>query len=664
MKKQKQLLKGLTKQQLVRIFGVAVVSFVLLSLLYSVGLFSNVEVKLTDNLYGGKRPLDNIVIIEIDDRSIQEFGRWPFSRTYFAEIVEYLHQAKVVAIDVAFFEESTPVADQKMAEAFADAGNIIIPVEYTTFKKVDGKVVGDQMLTPPAEIRDSVMDVAYVNIITDPDGVTRALKLDLSDEYDNFAVKAYQYYWKKEFTRKDSRFLVNFVGAPGSFKRYSFADVANGNIQPSVFEDKIVLIGATSPDLHDDYFVPTSGGKAMPGVEIHANAIQTMINKDFLGKEPDWSVLLKIFLFSILVVGIFYYSPVWLAPILNLVALIIYFIFAIKIFEKGIIVNIVYIPAAIIVSYMGVVLYFYMSEKKERAKVLGAFEKYVSPKIIQQVMKDPKALNLGGEKRTITVFFSDIRGFTTLSEGLTPEQLVHLLNEYLSAMTQIIMKHDGVVDKYMGDAIMAFWNAPMDQKDHALLAARASFDMEKKLKELQAKWKKDGIPSFDIGIGLNSGPAVVGNMGSYDRFDYTAMGDTVNLGSRLEGLNKPYNSRILISESTKKLVQKEFMTRKIDKVAVKGKKEPVIIYELAGSFAEAEEWYQPLCDKFEEGVGHYFDKEWDKAIHCFKECLKIRKDRGDGKDDGPSVTFIERCEIFKKTPPPKDWDGVWVMKTK
>ncbi len=643
--------------------GVSIASFLILSLMYSFGFFSNVEMKLTDNLYGGKVPLNNIVIVAIDDESIQELGRWPFNRKYFAELVKHLHSAKVVGIDVAFFEPSTEAADEEMAAAFREAGNVVIPVEYVTFERNGNSITGKDLLVPPENIRGAVADVAYVNVITDSDGITRALNLNISQEYENFAVKLYERYWRKKFHKQTSRFLINFVGPPGSFKRYSFADVVDGKIKDSDFDDKIVLIGATSPDLHDDYFVPTSDGKAMPGVELHANAIQTMITKDFLQKEPSWAVLLKIFLFSILVVIVFYFSPVWLAPILNLLALIGYLFFAISLFDKGIIANIIYVPASIILSYIGIVLYFYLTEKKERAIVLGAFEKYVSPKIIQRIMDDPSSLNLGGEKRIITIFFSDIRGFTSISEKLSPEKLVNLLNEYLSEMTQIILKHDGVVDKYMGDAIMAFWNAPMDQRDHALRAARASFDMELRLKELQKKWRKDNIPSFDIGIGLNTGPAVVGNMGSYNRFDYTAMGDTVNLGSRLEGLNKQYGSRILIAESTKKLIEKEFLTRKIDKVAVKGKKEPVTIYELAGSFEGSEDWYKPICDKFEEGLDLYFKKEWDKAIVCFKECLEIRK-HGDGKVDGPSSTFIERCKIFKKTPPPKDWDGVWIMKTK
>jgi len=200
--------------------------------------------------------------------------------------------------------------------------------------------------------------------------------------------------------------------------------------------------------------------------------------------------------------------------------------------------------------------------------------------VIDNLIKNPDKINLGGEKRNITIFFSDIRGFTSISEKLEPEELVRLLNEYLTEMTSIIIKDEGLVDKYMGDAIMAFWGAPLDQPDHAEIACSSSLEMMDKLRALQKKWKKEGIPSFDIGIGLNSGDAIVGNMGSSTRFDYTAMGDNVNIASRLVGLNKTYDTNIIISENTYKIIKDKFKTRKLDTVKVKGKKKPIIIYEL------------------------------------------------------------------------------------
>jgi len=374
------ILKHLSKKQVVRIGLVALASFLVLSLFYSIGMFSNIEAKLSDNLYGGKRPLNNIIIVAIDDDSLQELGRWPFNRSYFADTIFNLHEAKVVGMDVAFFEPT--VDDLVLGQALEAAGNVIIPVEYTNFEYRDGRLVGTNILVPPEAIRKAA-GLAYVNIVTDPDGITRAINTDISDDYPTFAFEVYRKYFRREPPQGQGCFLINYVGPPGSFKTVSLADVAKGRIDPEEFSGKIVLIGATSPDLHDEYFVPTSNGKAMPGVEIHANTVQTLINREYLTIEPDWAVLLTIFLFTLFVVLIFYLSPVWLAPIINLAMLIAYLLFAIFVFNYGIILNIIYVPLSIILSYIGIVLYFYISEKKEREKVAGAFSKYVSPKIIK-----------------------------------------------------------------------------------------------------------------------------------------------------------------------------------------------------------------------------------------------------------------------------------------
>jgi adenylate cyclase len=242
--------------------------------------------------------------------------------------------------------------------------------------------------------------------------------------------------------------------------------------------------------------------------------------------------------------------------------------------------NILFPLFTVVIVYLSLVAIYYRTEEKSRKWITSVFGKYVSPVVIESLIKNPDQLNLGGEKRDITIFFSDIRGFTPISEKLDPEALVSLLNEYLTEMSSIIIKNNGLVDKYMGDAIMAFWGAPIDQPNHAELACDSSLEMMEKLRQLQKKWKKEGIPSFDIGIGLNSGEAIVGNMGSSKRFDYTAMGDNVNLASRLEGLNKTYKTNIIISENTYKMVKDKFKVKKLGTVTVKGKKKPVVIYEL------------------------------------------------------------------------------------
>ncbi|MBW2967414.1 CHASE2 domain-containing protein [Candidatus Woesearchaeota archaeon] len=642
--------------------AVALVAAVIISLLFSVGFYSHIQIRLSDFLYGGTQALDNIAIVAIDDRSIQEIGRWPWDRGNFTEVMGYVGSADVVGFDVGFFEPSEEDADAKLAYAVKHAGNVVMPVEYTDFDVRGDTIRGTSVAAPFPAVYRAASDMGYINVITDQDGITRAVNLAVEGEFDPFSYIIMQKYLSKP-VEKDNRVLINFVGPPGSFREYSFVDVVRGEYGRSEFEGRIVLIGSTAPDLHDDYFVPTSYGKAMPGVEIHANLIQQMIAGKGVKVAPWWLTVLLIFIVAVGVALAVIYLPVWLAAALSVAATIVYTFIAIYVFDAGIILNLIYIPGAIVATYLVGMIYFYVSEKKDRKKVLGAFEKYVSKDVISHILEHPDRLQLGGEKRTITVFFSDIRGFTTISEKLTPHQLVQLLNEYLSEMTAIILKYNGVVDKYMGDAIMAFWNAPLDQPKHAERAALASLEMEARLKELQEKWKKAGVPQLDIGIGLNTGPAVVGNMGSYDRFDYTAMGDTVNLGSRLEGINKPYGTRIIISETTREKLPKGFVTRKLDLVQVKGKKEPITIYELVAKKADAEAWYDDVIEHFEKGLVHYFRQKWGPAMKEFAKADSLRK-KHSKEHDGPSKAFFERCEYFRKHSPGKSWDGVWVMKTK
>jgi adenylate cyclase len=307
--------------------------------------------------------------------------------------------------------------------------------------------------------------------------------------------------------------------------------------------------------------------------------------------------------------------------------------------------------------YLGITVYRYITEEREKKKIRGAFQYYLTASVINEMLKDPSKLKLGGDKKDLTVLFSDIRGFTTISEKLTPEDLVHLLNEYLTEMTNLVFKYDGLLDKYMGDAIMAVFGAPLDQPDHALRACRTALGMMDELKKLQEKWADEGRPVFDIGIGINSGDMVVGNMGSDMRFDYTVMGDMVNLGSRLEGINKEYGTNIVISEYTYAVVKDALFCRELDSVRVKGKKLPVKIYELLGEKKDAEKW-EKAVSLFEEGLSKYKQALWDEAIAAFRKVLEVRQ------DDAPAKLYIDRCEELKKNPPEGSWDGVFTMTRK
>ena len=632
-------------QKLTKNIVIALLITVMLSFLFSIGLFSNLQTSLSDSFYGGLFPREDIIIIAIDDNSLQEIGRWPWDRENFAEIIPLLNQSAVLGIDVAFFEKSNEKSDNKLIKAAASAENIVLPVEYTSYRIQNNEIVGGEMLFPIEGLEGA--DAGYINIITDKDGVSRALNLDVKGRYDSFAAVIYKKYTGKEFKFKEKRFLVNFVGIPGSFQTHSFVDVLKGNVDTSQFKDKIVLMGATSPDLHDDAFTPTSAGKAMPGVEIHANTLQTMLDENFLAKESKLLVIISMFIAAAIALLLLLFLNTWIASLIIFFLIVIYIIASIFIFTTGTIMNIIYPILSFFFTTASFITSSYLAEKKEKKHIVDSFGKYVSPVIVKELVEHPEKLKLGGEKREITVLFSDIRDFTSLSEKLKPEKLVDILNQYLTEMTKVIMANNGLVDKYIGDAIMAFWGAPLKEKDHPSLAFKTCIAMVQIIALLNKKFKKQGKPFINIGIGLNTGNAVVGNMGSEERFDYTAMGDEVNLGSRLEGLTKVYQVPIIISEHTKEKI-KDFSIRELDVVAVKGKKKPIKIYELMP------EENKKLKESFAAGLKLYRQQKWDAAMKEFRK----------NKDDHPSKIFIERCLSYKKSSPGKEWDEIWVMKGK
>ena len=529
----------------------------------SISLMSNVNLKLTDNLYGGKAPLDNIVIVAIDDQSLQDIGRWPWDRNVFSDILEKLDTAKVIGVDVAFLEPSS----QDYALQAAISSKVVLASEYISFKEVDGKVMGDELLEPVFDSKSG-----YVNIITDGDGVTRAVNLNLGAP--SFAEVLFKEFWDGEVP-KESRYLIDYVGAPQSFETVSVSELLSEDMD---FSNKLVLIGATSLDLRDTSFVPTSKGVAMAGVEIHANTLQSLINDSGLKDQSFLSIILSIIISAFIMFFIFHRFGTLSGVIAVPVLIVAYYFLAIYVFDKGVILNLIYVPLTLIFTFSAEAVNAYLSEKKSKDEIKGVFSKYVSKDVLNEILKDPSKAKLGGSKETITVLFSDIRSFTTISESLKPEELVHLMNEYLTEMTKIIIKHGGVVDKYIGDAIMAFWGAPIKQKDHAKRACEASLEMISELKSLRKKWKKEGFPEINIGIGLSSGEAIIGNMGSYERFDYTAIGDTINIGARLESLTKEYKVPIIIGESVKKLAKAD--CKFLGEVKVKGKTKAIKIYEL------------------------------------------------------------------------------------
>jgi adenylate cyclase len=299
-------------------------------------------------------------------------------------------------------------------------------------------------------------------------------------------------------------------------------------------------------------------------------------------------------------------------------------------------------------------VYHYVTEERERKKLKGAFEHYVAPEVVNEIVKHPEKLNLGGERRVLTVLFSDLRGFTAISERIGSHALVELLNEYFTAMTDMVLQHRGTLDKYIGDSIMAFYGAPIEQEDHPVRACYTALDMVKHLKNLQDGWSARNLPQLSMRIGIHTGEMIVGNIGSTTRFNYTVMGDAVNLASRLEGLNKAYGTEILIGESTAQLVEQSVLLREIDTVQVVGKEQGVHIYEpLARAGTSLAPKQEKAFSSYAAGLEAYRDRRWAEALELFKEALTL------WPEDGPSRTMADRCQVYQKTPPPEEWEGVF-----
>jgi adenylate cyclase len=395
-------------------------------------------------------------------------------------------------------------------------------------------------------------------------------------------------------------------------------------------------------------------------VEIHATVVDNILHRNFL-KHSGLTRFIDLcaIIFFGLAIGLIIPRLRAVSGIIAALIILVAFVAAnMFIFSSyNVWLNIVYPVLTMIVIYLGITIYRYIKEEREKKKIRGAFQYYLTASVINEMLKDPTKLKLGGDKKDLTVLFSDIRGFTSISEKLTPEELVRLLNEYLTAMTNVVFKYEGLLDKYMGDAIMAVFGAPLDQPDHPQRACWTALNMMSELHRLQKKWQEEGRPALNIGIGINTGDMVVGNMGSEMRFDYTVMGDMVNLGSRLEGINKEYGSNIIISEFTYKAVKEAMCCRELDWVRVKGKKLPVKIYELLGEKKDESKWKDFIAG-FEEGLALYRAAKWDEAIASFQKVLGIRA------EDEASRIYIERCKNLKEQPPAQPWDGVFIMKTK
>jgi adenylate cyclase len=578
---------------------------VLVIVLYYVqpGLLESFENRTYDMRFKIRGPLlpdERIAIIAIDEKSIGELGRFPWSRDRFSRMVRYVSEAgaHTLIMDVFFSEDESPETDGDFAASVRDSG---ITTLAAAFELAPDGTPTDMTSNIPL-IESGARRVAHINVTPDPDGVIRwtplvmryggktypliALAAAMDERgVEEIGVGEYEVRIGGEGIRTDrfGRMLINYTGPPGLYERFSFSDVMMGRIPAGKLKDRILFVGATAIGIYDLRVSPFSNNA--PGVEINAAIADNVLRRGFItrGGQEALIDLLLILTLGLAVSHVTLWLKASRALPLSIAVLAGHLGLSYYAFLSGRWISMVYPTLSILLSYSVMAyLRFFVLERKAK-EIRTMFSSFVSKKVVDELMKEPERAKIGGDNKVITVLFADVKGYTSYSEKRRPEEVLKTLNEYLAEMTSVIMQYDGTLDKFMGDGIMAFWGAPLEQEDHAELAARCSLEMLSRLKGLHAKWESEGTEPLDCGIGLNSGEVIVGNIGAEGKkMEYTAIGDSVNLTSRIQGLSRDYHNPIIVTESFRRRVSHIAETEPLGEVTVKGKEAPIKIYTLKG----------------------------------------------------------------------------------
>lgn len=684
-----------------------------------------------------------IVIVDIDERSLLEQGRWPWSRNQLATMVSKLfdeYKIKVLGFDVVFAEKDEssglktlekigrehfkanaefnktlenvrPTLD--FDQLFADSlkGRPVVLGYY--FRHGDSKSGSVGQLPAPAfqkgsfdnesipfvradayganlpVLQQNAASGGHFDPIVDSDGISR--RIPMVEEFQGALYESLSLAvartalgipkveagfvsgtaggdyagleWLQLGKRRipvDERVaaLIPFRGRQYSFPYVSATDILTGKADPQVLDGAIVLVGTTAPGLMDLRASPVQSVYA--GVEMHANMIAGILDQN-IKERPAYllgaEVVMLLMAGVVLAFGLAMLSPLWSTMLAGAV-LTASIMFNLLLWQQAnLAMPIASMVLLVATLYLLNMSYGFFVESRGKRQLAGMFGQYIPPELVEEMAKDPDAFSLEGESRELTVLFSDVRGFTTISEGLDPKQLTLLMNEYLTPMTHVIHSYRGTIDKYMGDAIMAFWGAPVADPDHARHALLAALGMIEELKDLQEAFKAKGWPPINIGVGLNTGMMTVGNMGSEFRMAYTVMGDAVNLGSRLESLTKQYGVHIIVSEFTRAKLP-DFLFRELDRVRVKGKDEPVAIFEPIGLVGQVDAAIENELALYREALKLFRAQNWDLAEMQFINLQKMHPERYLYK------VYIERIAYYRAESPGENWDGVFTFKTK
>lgn len=671
----------------------------------------------------------SVAIVDINDNSLKQEGRWPWPRAKLATLVNHIRAqgAVVVVFDMIFPRQEDNIVDlvfnqlaqqkllipqieplfKKIAPYFDDdakfaaslaQGDSVIGVNFLLEPYGEGVIPSPLLkLTTPQEkdldfylmpgflgvntqIASATKNVGFIDIFPDEDGIIRRVPLIVNHNdglYPSLALEAVRVFLLKNIKLETATYgdtirlegvrlgqeiiptddrgqvIIPFRGRGYTFPFYSAVDVLNNKIPSGAFAGKIVFVGSTAVGLGD--LKATAIQAVFPGVEVNATVADGLLKNNFPYK-PIWSLGLETFLIFILGMVLLvlfpYLGPKTLTLLIFIVPVILIIANSWLNVKTGMVIS-VFIPLVLsVLLAMLNIVYGYLFETRRRERLKEMFGQYVPAKHIDEMLKSSASYGLHGEDRQMTVLFADIRNFTTLSEGLSATQLKDMLSDFFTPMTEIIFKHHGTIDKYVGDLIMAFWGAPLKDKKHIEHALSAALDMQQEVIRLKPILAEKKWPEINIGIGINTGMMSVGDMGSKFRLNYTVLGDAVNLASRVESLSKYYGVNILTTQFTQEN-QKKFVFRLLDRVRVKGKKEGVALYQVLCRQLELTEALRKEIELSDAALSLYFQQQWAEAHDAFEALSKAY----------PIVTlyslYLERLAEFAQTPPPSDWDGVY-----
>ncbi|QSZ40866.1 CHASE2 domain-containing protein [Sulfurimonas aquatica] len=630
--------------------------------------FNDVNFKLQD-----KEPNKDIVFIAVDEPSVNKFGRWPWKREYLAQGIDSLVEADVVLMDMIFSETTTSEQDYILADSLASLKNSVCGffLRHNATQDISDEELDvlsnsslDLLQTQIAEhskprfpsapyseinilpIMESCTLSGSFSTVRAADDKLREYPISMYFKnllYPSLAIQGLRLKFDKDIQRVDDSHLdingniislneeglvrLNFYNID-KYNVISFLDLATGKIAPEYFKGKIAILGITEVGAGDIVSTPIG---SIPGPLLHYTFISNLLENHLIVEHNEYAKVLVIFMVLLPFILVLFIKKIIYRAVINIfIYLILYAYIRYMFIENMIYIDMFYPLISLILSLIAVEAIAFNIQERSGKFMRGAFSSYLSGDLLDQLIENPEALALGGENKELSILFSDIRGFTSISESMDPVSLITLLNRYFTPMTNSVLENKGMLDKYIGDAVMAFFNAPVDVKDHADAACICALEMILRLEKLNEELKLEGIPAIRIGIGINTANVVVGNMGSDTRFNYTVIGDGVNLASRVEGLTKNYSVDILITEFTVEKLTKEFVYRKIEPVQVKGKDEAVLLYELMPFSDKAKE----IKNLYDEALGVYIDNDLSKAEELFK--IIVQK-----YEDGVSEYFLK-----------------------